>query len=389
MFQRVCLAGLLASVAYAQPPGMLPPSLSGAPRPMLSTKPRDPEQERKTAIKNLREDIVAFDPSTLNVKKVEGHWAVISNTGVLKDFGVDRGSAEETARLLRDLKVNEIGTIPGARPTLEYWLTDGKAPKPTLDRRIMMPIMSRSIHAENIGGAWVITDGARAFYDFGTNEEAAKQGAIVFWKYGFNQLGVIGAPNPQVLYPLCDPNQLAREQQLPKFVSSPLSLASDVTKSSLLLPGNVYGGPRIPVDLKNVEIVKRDFEYYLAHGKDTWGRFGTTEYQARAVLKLLQDAKVDEVVKLGDSEWPLFLAQGQVLNVRPLGVPVTKVRLDRLKLQKLRESWWLFEDTRPVLECTSKHDAEVMLLAMQQYGLDTISLFGRPDGGLRLLSKGR
>jgi hypothetical protein len=390
----LCVSGTVFAQPPLQPPlqpNKLPPSISGEPRTPLTTKPRDPEKERAEAIKALKEEVFAFDTATINVKKIENHWSIISDKGVLKDFGNDKQSAEDTAKLLRDLQVNQIGIVQGARPPMEYWLTDGKAPRPVLNRRIMLPIASKMLHAESIGGAWVLTDGARAFYDFGTNEDAAKQAAVVFWKYGFNQLGVIGSPNPTVLYPLCDPYQLAREQQLPTFTSSgsPLQVANDVARTSLVLPGNVYGGPRAPVDIKAVEIVKRENEYYLVNGKDTWGRFGTTEHQARTVLKLLHDARVDEVVKMGENEIPLFFVQGQMLTARPLGVTTTTFRTERVKVQRLRETWWLFEDSRPLIDCGTKKDAETILLVLKQFGIDTLSVYGRPDGGLRLLSKSR
>ena len=59
-------------------------------------------------------------------------------------------------------------------------------------------------------------------------------------------------------------------------------------------------------------------------------------------------------------------------------------------VQKVRETFWLFEDTRPVLEVGSKADAELLLKVIRLYDLKNLSMFGRPEaGGLKFLTAGR
>jgi hypothetical protein len=65
-------------------------------------------------------------------------------------------------------------------------------------------------------------------------------------------------------------------------------------------------------------------------------------------------------------------------------------RPDRLKVQKLRDKWWIFEDIRPVLEIGTQADAELMIRVIRSFDLKSLCLFGRPEsGGLRLFTAGR
>jgi hypothetical protein len=106
-------------------------------------------------------------------------------------------------------------------------------------------------------------------------------------------------------------------------------------------------------------------------------------------MKALQDTRATEFVRLGDGSFPLFLADGQPVHGEPLGATKTSLRAERLKVQKVRDSWWLFEENRPVIEAGTKGDAELMVQVIRLYDLKTLCVFGQKETGLRLLTAGR
>jgi hypothetical protein len=165
----------------------------------------------------------------------------------------------------------------------------------------------------------------------------------------------------------------------------------DVSRTSLLLPGNLYAGPKTAIDVKKLETVRtRTGEYTLTHNGDLLAKFGSAEHAARSAIKVLTDAHVNEMVRLGDWGFPLFLSDDQPIHGDPLGVTKTSFRPARLKLEKLRDSYWLFDDIHPLVEVGSKADAELLLKVIRQYDLKCLCVFGRPEaGGLRLLTLGR
>jgi hypothetical protein len=385
-FLVICAAGS----ALAQPPRKLPSSLDD-PKHDRPLSPAEAAKLRENAISGLKEELVSFEPSDIQATQVEGRWKLQTRAVTLKDFGADRASALEAARIVRDLGFNQFGTVPGAQPSFEYWLTEGKAPRSLNSRITILPIAARAIHAESVGGAWVLSDGTKALYDFGADADAAKRAAIVFWKYGFNEVGLVGAPRPAMYYPLFDARQAALEKASPMPPSSPLGVAGDVARTSLLLPGNIYAGAKSPFDVKKLETIRtKTGEWTLTYAGDVLARFGSVESSARGAMKFLQDVHANEIVHIGEGGFPFFLVDGQPIHGDPLGVTKTVFRGDRLKVQKVRETWWLFDDIRPLVEIGSKADAELMLRVIRQYDLKCLCLFGRPElGGLRLLTTGR
>jgi hypothetical protein len=384
-----------AGAALAQPPaapGVLPPTVLEPVvlKPAAPPSPAEAARQREAIIKNLKEDLVTFDPAAVTARAVDGRWQVRTATDVLKDFGADRASAMEAVRLIQDLRVNQVGTVKGSNPPFEYWLADGKPPRVANARAVVLPVSSRSVRPENVGGTWVVTDGSKGLYDFGPDADGAKRAATVYWKYGFNQLGVVGSPQPTMLVPLTDPVQAGREKTAPPPATAALSLLNDVSRTSLLLPGNVYAGPKKAIDASRLQVVRRDRgEVVLVHGDEVLARFGSSEVEARAAMRALQDGQVTEVARIGSTGLHLFLTNGQPIHGSPLGAAKANLRADRVKVQKIRESWWVTEDNRPLIEAGTRDDAELLIQVIKVYDLHTICTFGRPEsGGLRLLTMG-
>jgi hypothetical protein len=385
----------LAGAALAQtstPPRTLPPSLSDKSRekPAGPLSPADAAKQRETTIRGLKEDLLSFDPQSITAERIEGRWLVRTGKEILKDFGPDRAAATEVARVLQDLRFNQLGVVPGSSPPFEYGLIDGKAARGTNSKLVVIPVAAQTVRAELVGGTWMLTDGAKGLYDFGADGEAAKRAAIVFWKYGFNQIAVIGGPRPTMFIPLVDPRVMDRTKSANQPAPAPLSVLSDAAKTSLLLPGDVYAGPKVPFDPARLSAVRQAAEWTLTLNDDVLGRFGSGETTAKAALKAIKDAKPTDVARIGEARIPLFLVDGQPVHAEPLGIPRVTLRSDRMKVQNVRETYWLFEDTRPVLEVGTKLDAELLLKVIRLYDLKNLSIFGRPEaGGLKFLTAGR
>ena len=392
----VVCAAVVAGPLVAQPPAapeVLPPTvLEPVARAIAGpVSAAELAKQREALIKSLKEELVTFEPGAVTARQTDGRWQVRTNDVVLKDFGADRVSAMTAAKMIQDLRANQMGTVKGANPPLEYWLADGKPPRLANSRAVLVPLIGRAIRAEYLGGTWIVTDGAKGLHDFGTDSEAAKRAAAVYWKYGFNQLAVIGTPQPTMFVPLADPTQAAREKVNPGPTANAIAVVSDVSKTSLLLPGNVYAGPKLPIDSLKLQVVRRQGgEVALVHGDDVLARFGSSEVDARTAMRALQDGHVTEVARIGSAKFPLFLSNGQAIHGQPLGATKRSIRAERLKLQKIRETWWLVEDSRPLIEAGTRDDAELLAKVIRFYDLQCVCVIGRVEtGGLRLLTMGR
>src|SRR5947209_16131895 len=117
------LAALWAAAAHAQT-ALGPPTASPAPAqtPFVPQAP-PPAGTRPPAPPGLR----GFDPLTAEVRRVDNNWILFADGAVLKEFGGREADARAALAVIRNLKLNQYGTV-GAPPVMEYWLTDGHAP---------------------------------------------------------------------------------------------------------------------------------------------------------------------------------------------------------------------------------------------------------------------
>src|SRR5262245_58426339 len=76
----------------------------------------------------LRENLTAFDYRSAEVEWQDGRWQIRAGSVWLKDFGRQERDAREALNVIRDLRLTQYGTVGAARPVIEYWLADGRAP---------------------------------------------------------------------------------------------------------------------------------------------------------------------------------------------------------------------------------------------------------------------
>jgi hypothetical protein len=147
----------------------------------------------------------------------------------------------------------------------------------------------------------------------------------------------------------------------------------------------------VPINVEKLTIVRGPGgKVQLVHGDDVLATFGGSEVEARMAKRALEDAHVTELARIGSTGFPLFLSNGQPVHGEPLGASRLSIRADRLKVQKIRDNWWVDEDIRPLVEVGTKEDAELLIRVMRYFDLRLVCLIGRPEaGGLRLLTIGR
>jgi hypothetical protein len=147
----------------------------------------------------------------------------------------------------------------------------------------------------------------------------------------------------------------------------------------------------VPIDVAKLGVERRDGgNQVLVHDGDVLARFGGSELEARTALRALQDGHVTEMARIGSTGFPLFLSSGQPIHGDPLGAMRMSIRADRLKIQRIRDSWWVNEDSRPLVAAGTKEDAELLIRVMKQFDVRSLCVIGRAEtGGLRLLTMGR
>lgn len=158
---------------------------------------------------------VTFDTNIAELKWQDNRWGLWAGNVYLKDFGRYETEGREVLRLVRELRLNALATIGTPRPIMEYWLSNNEAPRGPIAGLRTLPIDQASLRAEQVQGQWVVRDGQRILFNFGSQGDAARQAAGAIQQYGFTQVGYVGQVSPVMLVFLAPPTAVPAAATMP------------------------------------------------------------------------------------------------------------------------------------------------------------------------------
>ncbi len=415
--------GLPGSLAPAQPPQTLPPALLAPPKLPGANPTGSPAAEVPLPQAEQKAPVSAMDVS---VKRVVGGWQVWAGQRVLRDLGDNETNARDFVRVFRDLRPTEWVTIGGAKPVVEYGLTNGRPavagaavdPKgdpnagsrpgaasqlpgaqagfngPTVTgagAKFVQQIDLRSARVEPLRGVWCVRDDETILFNFGTDKASAEQAVAVIRKYGFNRVGVVGAAAQPVMSYLF----VSLDADRPKLGGGQLLLNAQIdalTRTGIPVPGVGYTGEMVKIDAKKVEARKVGAEWVVAAGPEVLGRFGPTEWAAREAARTVQDAKFTEFCRLGGaSGLTFFLRDGKAPGRAPLSAQGRNFDPAALKVQQVNDKWAVTENNKHLFDVSGPQEGEVVIRVLKSYGFDQLAHLtaGGPKGGVTFLVKNR
>ncbi|MBM3981130.1 MAG: hypothetical protein FJ304_12745 [Planctomycetes bacterium] len=396
------------SPSQPKPPQPLPPGV-------VAPKPATPGPA-EVALPHA-EIKLALHAQDVAVKRVAGGWEVWAGARPLRATGNNNDSetnARDVVRVFRDLRPTEWVTIGATKPVVEYGLTNGRpavaaaTPDPKTDpkgtgvtpagggfgpaiaggAKVVQPIDLKTARVEAIRGTWTVRDDNNILFNFGLDKAGAEQTAAVIHKYGFNRVGVVGAPQQPVmsyLYVSTD----APPRALPGAVNAQID---SLTRTGIPIPGVGYTGEMVKIDPRKVEARKDGFEWVVAAGPEVLGRFGPTEWAAREAARTVQDAKYTEFCKLGGTaNLTFFLRDGKAPTRAPISAQGRTFDLTTLKVQPVNGKWAVTEGGRQLFEVGSASEGETVVRVLKAYGFDQLAHLtaGGPKGGVMFMVKNR
>jgi hypothetical protein len=436
VMDRSTLAMLLlvvGNVARAQSPPQAPLPHSAAPA--------------GTAVApELNEHLLSFDPWRAEVAWESQRWQLVAGGVPLKDFGRREAEARQALRLVRDLGLNQYGTVGGPAPVMEYWLIDGRAPHGPVSGLRSISLDLAHLKVEQAGSAWCLCDGPRALFKFGLRPEEARRAEAVVRKYGFNRLVLVGQAMPSMLVFLADETattaQAARRSPPAHAAgrkdAGPGTALTTTAKyygadvGSLVTPAvpplragpHPEPGPRTPFESGSAREFPRGrqmgvtkppreiermadcvaFDWRLAEvrpGTAGWelaasgqvlARFGDRELEAREALAVLRHFRLTEQMVVGrPTYFAYFLSGGRPPQGVPLGAVPRAFQPDGLSLRALGGRWCICDNEDPLLKFgQDRSEAQDFLALIRRERLDRLLLLGpTPEGGLTILARAR
>ena len=146
-----------------------------------------------------REDRLAFDTNCLRiVPEAGGKYLLTDGRSRMKVFP-NRAEAEQCLRIIRHYRLDSRGFVGRPDPSLEYWLTGGRAPVGSMPGEDAIRFNPRNLQVKNIRGSWKIVEGNHYLLSF-PNQREASEALQIIRRYGFTHLCFVGRPNASMTY---------------------------------------------------------------------------------------------------------------------------------------------------------------------------------------------
>jgi hypothetical protein len=183
------------------------------------------------------ESLLKFDPNLVQAERRNQHWVVAAGDIVVKDFGNDSTDAYEAARMIRSLKLNELGKIGSPHTVMEYWLANGQAPPLPMGSQHVMPLEPDSLRVEQDKnfGRWIVRNNCRMIFTSFTQEGEARQALQTIRDHGFTHVVTLGQSKP-VMQVFVNGSGSAPLSQIHATPPQPTNVASGPGGSSI--PGH-------------------------------------------------------------------------------------------------------------------------------------------------------
>jgi hypothetical protein len=365
-----------------------------------------------------KEDKIAINAADISLKRIAGGaWQLWMGQKMLRDFGVGdlaENNARDAARVYRDIRPTEWAVIGSPRPVVEYGLVNGRPPMaPGMpgaasdDRggifpagggggplmsgagaKAVIPIDLKTVRVEAVRGVWCLRDDRNILFNFGPNKTDAEQAHAVVRRYGFNRIGVVGAPTPVMHY------LFATTEGAPEPLPDPLARASlqaqidGLSRAGIPVAGVGYVGEMFRFDPRRLDVRKEAGEWQIVSGTERIGRFGPSEYAARDALRAIQDSRFNEFCTVGSLTF--FLVNGKAPTRVPYHVQGRRFDPNGLRVAKQGEGWTVTENNRHLLDCASAEEGETLIRVLKHFQFDQLCHLG-PSAkvGVSFFAKGK
>ena len=327
----------------------------------------------------LPEARVPLDGSRLAVVRGASlSWQLVSGAKVLRDFGQDLLSADDTCRAMRDLRATQWVAV-GTPPALEYGLTEGKAAV-GVPRRVKSVPLDASTRVERLRGVWVLRTATTIVANFGGDRASAEQAIAAIQRYGFDRAGRVGADGHSTF--LYYSGQKPDEAPAPSR-NQALALAAigeTLSRTGVNVPGTEdYAGERVVIDPRQAEVRRDGLKFSLVCGTQQLAAFGNDEWSARDALNAVQDGQFTEVCRVAGATF--YLSHGRPPSQVGLGAKRTRFDARELQVRPQGRGFALVAPGGFRLAATeTRDDADLLLRVVRGYEFDTVCECG---GGRR------
>ncbi len=156
--------------------------------------------KRVVVSNGLKEDCLAFNPATTQVKQINGRWKIVDGSHWMFDFAGNRAEAVKSLAVIKKYKANKSCFVGRPNPSFKYLLAGNRVPTGAMPGEDCVGFNPNTAQVKKLGNRWKIVDGNHLMFDFSNNKAEAEQSLAVIKKYGATKSCFVGRPNPSFAY---------------------------------------------------------------------------------------------------------------------------------------------------------------------------------------------
>ncbi len=145
-------------------------------------------------------DCINFNPASLRLHRVRGHWRIIYGTKTLKDFKKNRKEARRSLQIIRHYGFTRQCTVGRTTPFMEYYLTGNRPPATRLAGEDCIGFNPDTLKVMKLEGRWQLANNTRWILDFKHKRRLARKSLRVIKRYRFSKICFVGRPQPSLTY---------------------------------------------------------------------------------------------------------------------------------------------------------------------------------------------
>lgn len=341
------------------------------------------------AVAQGRAGLFDFDYRQTELRNVNGHWILYAGQAALKDLGTNESEAREAARLVRDLRLTQHGTIGAPQPVIEYWLSEGRAPQTFAHGHRIIAFHPERLRVAEVQGQWCLCEGTQVMFGFGGQAADAREALTVLQGHGFNRVGYVGAPIPVMMYflDLDEPEPAARPAPKSTAAPSPPPLALMLPAYQLCVPDQTLtdgeqAKTRIRFDPTQVEAICDGHSWKLTVGGRCLVDFGDRQTDALNALEAVRFYRFTEQCRAGDSATACsyFLVNGDAPRGLMLGVRTMDFRPETVAIRQQGDVWVLCDHGQSLAVVGSTYEEACRAVeVIRRYQFDHVCQLGDPE----------
>jgi hypothetical protein len=132
-------------------------------------------------------DCITFDTGHSYLAPDAGNWKVRDFLHTIQDFGPYRSAATRALAVIAYYHLDEVCRIGRGNSNLVFYRATGEVPHTTMPDEDCVETHPDKVNAVLRDDDWMVVDGGREIYNYGSDKDAAQQAAAVIKTLGFGR----------------------------------------------------------------------------------------------------------------------------------------------------------------------------------------------------------